>query len=69
MQRLCQRNFQALQDINLGGSTNATGLILSKVDHKSENTNQVFGRDDGELKAYNLSIWTNNNNAVRLHQK
>ena len=34
--RLRLQKFQALQDIDLGDGTNATGLILSKVDHKRE---------------------------------
>ena len=33
--RLSQSNFKALQDINLGDGTDATGLILSKDDHKA----------------------------------
>ena len=46
MQRLCRRNFQALQDINLGGVTNATGLILSEVNYKAVNANQAFSLAD-----------------------
>ena len=68
MQRLCRRHFQALQDINLGDGTNATGLILSEVNHKAENENQVFGCANGALEAYNPSIQDNDNNAVRLSQ-
>ena len=49
VQRLCRRNFQALQDIDLRDGTNATGLILSEVDHKADNENQVFDRADGAL--------------------
>ena len=49
VQRLCRRNFQALQDIDLRDGTNATGLILSEVDHKADNKNQVFDRADGAL--------------------
>ena len=69
VQRLFQRNFQALQYINLGDSTNATGLILSDVDHKAANTNQVFDCADGSLEAYNPSIKDDNNNTVRLCQE
>ena len=39
MQRLLLRNFSALQDIDLGDGTDATGLILYKDDHKAENEN------------------------------
>ena len=53
VQRLFRRNFQALQDINLGDGTNATGLKLSEVDHKAADTNQVFNRANGALEAYN----------------
>ena len=52
VQRLRRRNFVALQDINLGGGTDATGLILSEVDHKAANKNQVFDHADGALEAY-----------------
>ena len=52
VQRLWRRKFQALQDIELGDGTDATGLILSKVDHKAANANQVFDRANGALKAY-----------------
>ena len=69
MQRLCRRNFAALQDIDLGGGTNATGLILSEVDYKAANASQVFGRADGALEAYDPSIRDNNNSAVRLPQE
>ena len=51
VQRLRRRNFVALQDINLGGGTDATGLILSEDHHKSANANQVFDRADGVLEA------------------
>ena len=56
MQSLCQHNFQALQDIDLGDGTNATSLILSEVDHKAENSNQVFDQAEGALEAYDPSI-------------
>ena len=49
VQRLFRHNFQALQDIDLRDGTNATGLILSEVDHKADNKNQVFDRADGAL--------------------
>ena len=39
VQRLCRRNIQALQDIDLGDSTDATGIIISEVDHKAANAN------------------------------
>ena len=51
VQRLHRRNFQSLQDINLGDSTDAMGLILSEVDHKAANTNQVFDRANVSLYA------------------
>ena len=63
-----ERKFQSLQDIDIRDSTNATGLILSEVDHKTANKNQAFDRDDGLFKAYNPSIEDNGNNAVRLRQ-
>ena len=44
VQRLRHCNFASLQDINLGDSTNTTGLILSEDDHKSANRGQVFDR-------------------------
>ena len=69
VQHLCQRNFQALQDIDLGDGNNATGLILSKVDHKAENENQAFDRANGALEAYNPSIQDDDNNAIRLRQE
>ena len=69
VQRLFQRNFQALQDIDLGECTDTTGLILSKVDQKAANKNQVFDRYAGALKAYDPSIQDYDNNAVRLHQE
>ena len=69
VQRLCHRNFQSFQDINLGDGTNATGLILSKVDHKAVNANKEFDRANGALGAYNSSIQDNENNAVRLRQE
>ena len=43
VQHIHPHNFSSLQDINLGHGTNATGLILSEVDHKAPNANQVFG--------------------------
>ena len=69
VQRLFRRNFQTLQDIDLGDGTDATSLILSEVDHKAENANQVFHRANEALKAYNPLIWYDNNNAVRLRQE
>ena len=68
VQRLHQQNFQALQDIDLGDGNNATGIILSEVDHKAENKNQVFDRTDRALEAYNPSIQDDNNNVIRLRQ-
>ena len=68
VQHLRQRNFQALLDIDLGDGTEATGLILSKVDHKAANKNQAFDRADGALEAYNPSIQYAGNNAVCLRQ-
>ena len=53
LQRLCQRNFQALQDIGLGDSTDATGIILSEVNHKAANKDQVFNPANKSLVAYN----------------
>ena len=35
VQLLRRCNFQDLQDIDLGDGTDATGLILSEVDHKA----------------------------------
>ena len=64
-----ERNFLALQDIDLGDGTNATSLILSEVDHKAENANQVFHRANEALKAYNPLIWYDDNNAVRLRRE
>ena len=69
VQHLCRRKFQALQDIELGDGTDATGLILSKVDHKAANENQVFDCSDRALEAYDSSIQYDNNNAVRLLQE
>ena len=46
VQRLCRRKFQDLQDIDLGDGNDATGRILSKVDHKAGNENQAFDRAD-----------------------
>ena len=69
VQRIFRRNFQSLQHINLGDSTDATVLILSEVDHKAENENQAFDHAKGALEAYNPSIQDDNNNAVRLRQK
>ena len=51
VQNLCQCNFAALQDINLGACTDATGLILSEDDHKAANGNQVFDLANRELEA------------------
>ena len=65
---LCRHNLTALQDIDLGGNTNATVLILPEADHKAANGNQVFDRADRALKTYNSSIQDDDNNAVRLHQ-
>ena len=69
MHRLCQKNSQALQDINLGDSTYDIGIILSEVDHKVANENQVFDQYDGALEAYKTSIQDNNKNSVCLHQE
>ena len=66
VQRLRWRNFQALQNIELGEGTNTMGLILFEVDHKVANTNQVFDQSDGALVAYDPSNRFNNINAVRL---
>ena len=68
VQRLRRRNFAALQDIDLGDGTNATGLILSKDDHNAANKNQVFDRADEALEAYDPSIQDDNNTTVRLCQ-
>ena len=67
--RLSQSNFKALQDINLGDGTDATGLILSKVDHKAAKKTQVFDCADGALEAYDPSMQDDDNNAVRLRQE
>ena len=69
MHRLCQRNFAYLQDINLGGGTDATGLILYKDDHKAANGNQVFNRANRALKAYDPSIQDDENNAFHLRKE
>ena len=69
VQRLRRRNFQALQYIDLRDGTNSTGLILSEVYHKAANENQVSGRANGALGAYNPLIQDDNNNAVRLRQE
>ena len=69
VQRLCRRKFQALQDVDLGYGTDATGIILSKVDHKAANENQAFNPADGALKAYNPSIQDDDNNSIRLFQE
>ena len=69
MQRLRRRNFAALQDIDLGNGTDATGLILSEDDHKSANGGHVFDQADRALEAYDPSIRDNDNNAVRLRQE
>ena len=63
-----ERNFLALQDIDLGDGTNATSLILSEDDHKAANTNQLFSRSDRALEAYEPSIQDDENNAVHLLQ-
>ena len=68
VQRLRQRNFQALHDINLGDGTDIIGLILSEADHKAANENQLFERANIAVEAYNPSI-KDNNNAVRLRQE
>ena len=69
MQRLRRRNFAALQDIDLGNGTDATGLILSEDDHKSANGGHVFDQADRALEAYDPSIRDDDNNAVRLRQE
>ena len=69
VQCLLQRNFQSLQEINLGDTTNYTGLILSEVDHKAANENQALDCSDGALEAYNPSIQDDDNNALRLLQE
>ena len=69
VQRLRWHKFQALHDIDLGDNTNAMGLILSKVDHKAANENQVFDRANRSLQAYNPSIQEDDNNAVHLLQE
>ena len=66
VQRLCRRNFQALQDIDLRDGTDATGLIISEVNHKAGNENIVFERSDGALEAYDRLIQDDDNNAIRL---
>ena len=68
VKRLSRHNFQALQDIDLEDGTDATGLILSKVDHKAANENQAFDRANGSLEAYNPSIQDDDNKAVRLRR-
>ena len=69
VQRLFQRNFQAFQDIDLGDGTDATGIILSEVNHKAANANQVFDQADRALNAYDLSIRDDKKQAVRLRQE
>ena len=69
VQRIFRHTFSALQDIDLGDGTDATGLILSKDDHKVANGNQLFNRADGALKAYDPSIQDNDNNVVHLRQE
>ena len=69
VQHLCQRKFQALQDIDLGDGTGATSLILPDVDHKAANENQAFNPADGALKAYNPSIQDDDKNSIRLFQE
>ena len=68
VQRIFRRNFASLQDIDLGGGTDATGLILSKDDHKAANSKQVFDQADRAPEAYDPSIRYNKNNVVRLRQ-
>ena len=68
VQHLCRRNFAALQDIDLGNGTNATGLILSKDDHKAANRDQLSDQANGALEAYDPSIQDDDNNAVHLRQ-
>ena len=69
VQRLLRRNFAALQDIDLGGGTDAMGLILSEVNHTAANANQVFDQANEALEAYSPSIRDADNNAVRLRQE
>ena len=42
LQCLRHCNFASLQDIDLGDSTNATGLILSKDNHKAAKKGHMF---------------------------
>ena len=69
LQCLCHSNFTSLQDIDLGEIINATGLILSKDDHKSANRGHVFDLADGILEAYDPSIRDDTKNTVRLCQE
>ena len=69
LQCLRHRNFAALQDIDLGDSTDATGLILSEDDHKAANRGHLFDQPDGTLEAYNPSIRDNDKNTVCLRQE
>ena len=68
VQRLLRRKFASLQDIYLGDGTDATGLILSKENHKAANVDQVFNRADGSLEAYDPSIRDDDKNTVPLLQ-
>ena len=69
VQRLCRCKFSALQGINLGGGTDATGLVLSKDNHKAANRGHLFDQADGTLEAYDPSIRDDDKNAVRLRQE
>ena len=69
VQRLCRRNFQAFQYIDLGEGTDATGLILSEVDHKAANENLLFNRANRSLEAYDPLIQDDDKNTVRLIQE
>ena len=69
MQRLCRRKFSALQDINLGDGTNATGLVLSEDDHKAANRGHLFDQSDRTLEAYDPSIRDDDKNSVCLRQE
>ena len=65
---LCLRSFAAIQDIDLGDSTNDTGLILSEDDHKASTRDYLFDRSDRILEAYDPSIRDNDKNDVSLRQ-
>ena len=54
MQILRRRNFQALQDIYLGDSTDATGVILSEVDGKRKPGVRPSRRSTQGLRPLNL---------------